>query len=250
MSPRRYATEALVLRVVPFAETSQVIHLATAEHGLVAALAKGARRPGPTFQGGLSLLAFGDASLARRPGAELELLRQFRQRDAFLGLGRDLERYLAASYVVDLLRAWMRPALPSPSLYRAGLATLRALDGARGDGIGGWVLFFEARAVAAAGHRPRLDGCAVCDRAVASGAAFSPLAGGVVHGPCAPSGGRTRLDPAVHAGLIRLYTARLPELVRAPIDPATLRAIRRIHDLWIPHLLERRPVTLELLPRS
>jgi hypothetical protein len=54
----------------------------------------------------------------------------------------------------------------------------------------------------------------------------------------------------VHAGLIRLYTARLPELVRAPIDPATLRAIRRIHDLWIPHLLERRPVTLELLPRS
>ena len=34
-----YATEALVLRTIPFGDTSQVVHLATPEHGLVAALA-------------------------------------------------------------------------------------------------------------------------------------------------------------------------------------------------------------------
>ncbi len=73
-----YRTEAVVLRVLDFAETSPIVHLGTPEHGLVSAIAKGARRPKGGFQGGLTLGVLGEAEISTRRGAELELLRSFR----------------------------------------------------------------------------------------------------------------------------------------------------------------------------
>ncbi len=245
----RYTTEAIVIRQIPFAETSQVVHLATPEQGLVAALAKGARRPGAAFEGGLSLLERGEAELSRRAGAELELLLRFRHGRAFPGLGRDLGAYLAASYVVEILRAWLRPALPNPALYGAARTALGALGLAETVARAAWVCWFEARAVAAVGLRPRLDACAVCERAVGGGAAFSPAAGGLVHARCAPDGPRASLSPALRQALVRLYTARIDELAREPLASAEVRALRRLHDLLLPHLLERRPASLAALPR-
>jgi DNA repair protein RecO (recombination protein O) len=244
---RTYKTEALVLRVVPFAETSQVVHLATPEHGLVAALAKGARRPGADFQGGLSLAMLGEAELAPRRDAELELLRRFRVRRDLRGLASSIERYHAACYVIEILRSWMRPALSNPPLYLAGVTALRAVAGTTGDAVPVWVAWFEARAVAASGHRPHLSSCAVCGEE--GGLVFSPAAGGLVHDRCAPEGPRRRLTRRVLDALRFLYTARLSELASEPIAPDALRAIRAVHDLWIPHLLERRPAALAGIPR-
>ncbi|MFV1959072.1 MAG: DNA repair protein RecO, partial [Planctomycetota bacterium] len=191
--PFRYATEAIVLRTIAFAETSQVVHLATPDHGLVAALAKGARRPGPAFQGGLVLGTRGVAELTRRPRAELELLRRFRQRTAVRAAGSDLDRYYAACYVLDLLRAFFRPALPNPALYRAGRTALAAALQAPLDALPAWMVLFEARAVDATGHRPRLDACAACGGTRGPLAWFSPPAGGLVHVTCLPPGPRRRL---------------------------------------------------------
>jgi len=250
VTSRRYATEALVLRTVEFAETSQVVHLATPEHGLVAALAKGAHRPGGEFQGGLALGAIGDAELSARDGAELELLRRFRRRDRLLGLGRDLDRFYSACYVLDLLRTFLRPALANEPLYRAGTTALKALALAPSASLSGWVAWLEARAVAASGLRPRLDACAACGRPVRAPFAFSPAAGGLAHGGCVPAGPRRRLTTAGLEALRRLYTARLPELVAEPLSREAVREVRAIHDVLLPYLLERQPVTLSLLRRG
>jgi len=244
-----YETEAIVLRTVPFGETSQVVHLATPEHGLVAALAKGARRPGPELQGGLALGTLGEASLVPRRGAELELLRRFRLADRLRGLTADLDRFYAACYVLDLLRAWMRPALPNPRLYQAGRAALRACAQARRTSLPAWVVWFEARAVAAAGHLPRLEGCAACGRDTPGGTVFSPEAGGVVHAACAPPGPRRTLDQTARDALRRVYGATVAELSAQPLAPDAVAHVRAVHDLWIPHLLERRPASLANVPR-
>jgi len=247
--PRPYETEGIVLRTIPFGETSQVVHLATPEHGLVAALAKGARRPGPDFRGGLALGTVGAAALSPRQGAELELLRSFRLEDRLRGLARGLDRFYAGCYVLDLLRAWMRPALPNPDLYRAGRAALRAVAEARPASLAAWVVWFEARAVLANGHAPRLTGCAACGRATPAGSAFSPQAGGLVHPECAPPGPRLRLDAEGRHALVRVYGASVAELAAEPLTPGAVGRIRTVHDVWVPHLLERRPESLANVPR-
>ena len=246
---RPYETEAIVLRTIAFGETSQVVHLATPEHGLVAALAKGACRPGPDFRGGLALGTVGAAALSPRRGAELELLRSFRLEDRLRGLARGLDRFYAGCYILDLLRAWMRPALPNPDLYRAGRAALRSVAEARSTSLAAWVVWFEARAIAAGGHGPRLTGCAACGRTEADGTAFSPGAGGVVHPECAPPGPRLRLDAAGRGALMRIYGASVAELAAEPLSPSAVGRIRQVHDILVPHLLERRPDSLANVPR-
>lgn len=247
-----YTTEALVLRTIPFGDTSQVVHLATPEHGLVAALAKGAHRPGSAVEGGVALLAVGEAWLkpARRrdDGDGLELLQRFRHRDGWRGLARDLERYRSAAYVLELLRTWMKPALPLPALYGAGVTALRALATCALDAVPGWVVWFEARATSAAGHRPAIEACAGCGAPLSGTLAFSPPAGGAVHRACAPPGPLTALPAGTLGVLQRLYTQRLPEFVAEPLSPADVRRVRKLHDLWIPWLLERRPSALGGLP--
>ena len=89
-----YVTPALALRVLYFGETSQIVHLSTPHHGMVPALAKGALRPGPEFQGGVTLAAVGEAHLRARRGAELELLQRFRAQVDLRGLRDDLRRLL------------------------------------------------------------------------------------------------------------------------------------------------------------
>ena len=247
-------SEALVLRVIPFGETSQVVHLATPDHGLVAALAKGALRPGSDVEGGLAPFAQGTAwwrPPTRRDDAEgLVLLGRFRQRDSWRRLGAELPRYRAACYVLELARLWMKPALPQPALFRAAVTALRALAGAPPDLVGAWVVWFEARAAAAAGHRPALETCPGCGLALDGALVFAPAVGGVAHAACAKEAPTRRLTRSGHAALQRLYTQRLKEFAAAPPTPAEVRLLRALHDLWIPWQLERRPNALEHLPRA
>lgn len=236
------------MRVRPFGETSQVVHLATPDHGMISALAKGAHRPGPELQGGVALASTGEAHLLRRPRSEMELLNRFRILEDLRGLRQDLERFYAACHVLSLLRAWMKPMLPNPALFGAALTALRALARAPRGSAGAWIAWFEARALAATGHRPLLEACASCGGAVEGGALFSAPAGGVVHRHCAPPGPSHRLDAASLAGLVRLYTARLPDLKREPPTPEVVRAARAVHDQFVPYVLERRPASLGPLP--
>lgn len=247
---RRYVSPAIVVRVRPFGETSQVVHLATPDHGLLSALVKGAHRPGPEFQGGIALGTVGEALLLRRPRAELELLGRFRVREDLRGLRRDLGRFHGACHVLTLLRAWMQPHLPAPALYRAAHTALRALATGPVARVGAWTAWFEARALAATGHRPSLEACAACGRALpeAGRVLFSAEAGGFVHDPCAPPGPSQRLGAAERAGILRLYTERLPALKRDPVDDTAVKAARGLHDLFVPYVLERRPASLDGLP--
>jgi DNA repair protein RecO (recombination protein O) len=242
-------TPALVLRVLEYGETSQIVHLATPDHGLVAAIAKGARHPKSAFQGGLSLGVLGEAQVVPRRGGDLETLRSFRETDAFRGLRGDLARFHAGQYVIGCLRELVRPALPAPDLFRAGAAALKVLSTASPESAGAWVVWFEARALAASGHRPQLSACAACGGRVERDPRFSPAAGGLVHAACAPAGVLLPLSSEALSALRRLYAARLPELASEPLTAVEVAAARRAHDAFVPHVLEREPRGLRALPR-
>jgi DNA repair protein RecO (recombination protein O) len=249
-APAGKRLDALVLRVLDYGDTSQIVHLATPDHGLVHAIAKGSRRPKGSFQGGLALATVGEAEVVFRAGADLETLRSFRETDGLAGLRRDLARFSAAHYVIGCLREFLRPALPAPVLFQAGVTALKVIAVAAPDAVPGWVVWFEARALAAAGHRPHLSSCAACGAEVTGDACFSPGAGGLVHASCAPAGLALPLSGDALAALRRLYSARLPELASEPLDVSQVRAARRAHDAFVPYVLEREPRGLRVLPRG
>ena len=249
MALRPYETEAIVVRTIPFGETSQIVHLATPNHGRVTALAKGAHRPGPAFQGGVPLGTLGSAHLRPRKGAELELLTRYRWLPTLAGLADDTNRYFAAHYVLELARTWMQPAAPTPALYLATKTALRALAQAPTSRVAAWIVWYEARALAAAGHRPQLDRCAACGKAVGA-LSFVPALGGAAHVRCRGTHAALHVSPAGWEGLRRLYTARIGELAAEPLSPAAVAQARRVHGAFVPWVLEREPQALRWIARG
>lgn len=243
-----HRTDAIVVRVVEFGDTSQIVHLATPARGLVAALAKGAHAPKGAFQGGLTFGVLGEADLLPRPRAELELLRSFRVTDGLRGLHEHVDRFTAGSYVLGLLRELERPALPAPALFAAAVTALKAISTSAPDHAPLWVAVFEARALAAAGHRPHLGTCVGCGGELDRNAVFAPAVGGTAHRRCATAGPTRPLAPGDLRALARFYTARLPELLGEPPTVEEVRVVRAIHDLFLPYVLDREPRGLRAIP--
>ncbi len=188
-------TEALVLRVIEFSETSLIVTLMTRDFGKTSAVAKGARRPKSAFEGALDLLAVCRVLIIQKSGDMLDLLTEAKLERRFRAGQRDLRRLYAGYYLAELLRELTDQHDPSPALYELATETLIALDG--DTEVDACLLRFELQMLRIIGHQPVIDSCAVCGAASAdllpdlsvrnSRVPFGWQAGGVVCAACRQS---------------------------------------------------------------
>src|SRR4029453_2282659 len=99
MTPVR--TDAVVLHVFDYLETSRILRLATREAGMQSVLARGARRPKSRYGSALDLFASGTAEIYVKPGRELHTLASFDVTRSRGQLATDLERFTAASAIAE-----------------------------------------------------------------------------------------------------------------------------------------------------
>jgi len=173
-------TAALVVRTIPFSETSLIVHLFTREHGLVAALAKGAHRPKSSFETALDLLALCRVVFLRKSGETLDLLTEAKLERRFRGSEQGLPALYAGYYVAELLRELTERGDPHPELFDIAADTI--------DGFGqhpkvGLATFrFEIAALRLLGHFPSLRFCVETGEPVPwnGPVPFSVPAGGVL----------------------------------------------------------------------
>lgn len=105
-----------ILRVRPISETSVVVHWLTHEHGRIATIAKGARRPKSPFLGRLDLFYTAEFGFSRNPRSDLHILTEVQLKDARTTLRLDLNRLAAASYFVHLIEASTETETPIPEV--------------------------------------------------------------------------------------------------------------------------------------
>ena len=188
-------TDAVVLHVFDYLETSRIVRIATRELGVQSALARGARRSRSRYGSALDLFASGVAEISTKPGRELHTLTSFDVQRARPGLGEDLGRFTGASALAELALRFSGEDT-HPALFETLIDSLDALDHAPPSGTVDVSLGAAWRIVAELGFGPSLDRCGSCDRAVPplETAPFSHRAGGVLCPECA------RLEP-VHRAL-------------------------------------------------
>src|SRR5512144_3411374 len=96
-------TPAIVLSAVRYGESSKIVRLATREHGVQSAIAKGALRPKSRFGAALQLLSEGQAELLVKEHRELHLLTAFELGRLHVGLAADIERYASACTLAEVM---------------------------------------------------------------------------------------------------------------------------------------------------
>ena len=199
----------IVVGHVDYGESDRIVHLATPEHGRIAALAKGARKSRKRFVGALDL---GNRiqALAHRGKGELWLLNS-----ATLDHGRPhvrdaLERIALAAYACELVSTLMPGETEAVRLYTLLDVALLTLDAMTGPPANAWRLGLEAKALTFAGLTPRLVSCDVCGLDLDDPAVFSASNGGARHAHC---GGGQDVSTAFLAALESARRTPLAELV-------------------------------------
>lgn len=229
--------QAVVVRLTEYSETSQIVTVFAATHGLLRLIAKGARRSTrKRFAAGLDLLERGDVSFAPAHGdAQLGTLTEWTQRDTFPGLRREMLRLYGGMYAIELVAQLTEEGDPHPGLYEALVRILQGL--AESDTPSELIPDFQERFLQAIGYAPTLDRCASCSRVPGRRQPlfFSADAGGLVCRDCEQHFFDKRRLPA---GL----------LASSPQHAAAVEAFE-LFDHQLTHIAGRRFQTAEQLGR-
>jgi DNA repair protein RecO (recombination protein O) len=243
-------TEALVLRLYPFSETSLVVHALTPDCGRVHALAKGARRARTRGGEYLDLLVRAELVLLRSPTAALATLTAYTVLETFPAIRTDLRRLYPAYFLDELLHEVSRENEPNPALYAAGIDGLDALDRAPVEALPAALLAFEARFLEASGYLPELRRCVHCrrDPGPSEAIGFSPRRGGLLCASCgAEDPARLRAERGALLTLSSLIGIRGEPLYRVRLPARTVPELRRLLSAYYEHVFERRLRTARFL---
>ncbi|MBC21075.1 MAG: DNA repair protein RecO [Planctomycetaceae bacterium] len=179
---------ALILRLVDFSETSQVVTLFTKEFGKIGALAKGAHRHKGPFDSALDLLTRVRVVFLRKSSGGLDLLTEARLEHRFRPPDRDLTPLFAGYYVAELLLGLTDDYDPHPELFESAAQTLQTLSQDGEINISPLILAFEMNALRLLGHLPNLEECVECGKPMSTDqlVAFGQSSGGVLCQTCRP----------------------------------------------------------------
>lgn len=236
-------TDAIVLRLVPWSESSCIATLYCREFGKQSVVAKGAWRPKSPFEGALDLLAICRVVFLPKSGDALGLLTEAKLVERFRMGRRNLLRLYCGYYLSELLDRFTERDDPQPELYDLAVDTLQSLSNERLEPRA-CVLRWELQLLRLVGHGPTWNRCAQCGIGLDNekSASFAPLVGGVVCVAC-ESGLRPLIQlPA--SVRIELNKFSEPTWREIPLDgyPSSGRAaIRGALDRYIAGLMDRRP---------
>ena len=211
----QFDSPAIVLSALRYSETSKIVRLATREHGVQSAIAKGALRPRSRFGAALQFLSEGQARLLVKEHRELHILASFDLLRLHAGLAADLERYATASALAEVMLRFA-PADPHPESYdllREALSLLEIAPAPELEALGFRVLW---QLVSALGFAPALEACVRDGTSLPEegGLSFSTREGGALCPACAAGHGATHLPAEARADLGALLDpgAILPQL--------------------------------------
>lgn len=189
--------DATILQAFPYSETSKILRLLTARHGVQSVIAKGARRPRSRFGGILEPFTDGTATFYLRDTRDLHTLRDFELERPRQRLGRDLVRFGAASLLAEIVLR-TSSGQESSALFHGLRRGLSELEGVATERVEDTALGHAWALVTILGFAPALEHCVHCGSTLPAerDLFFDYGAGGVLCGECGGGGGGGRVLPA------------------------------------------------------
>jgi DNA repair protein RecO (recombination protein O) len=241
-------TDALIIRIADFSETSRVVTFFTREMGKVAAVAKGGRRLKGPFEAALDLLTTCRIVFIRKSSASLDILTEAQLKSRFQPKTKDLNTLYGGYYVAELLQGLTEDYDPHRSWYDEAVRTLDQLS--QGGETRIPILRFEFVTLREIGHLPAFDECGVCGESnlrMSTSVAYSPTMG-LICGVCQnEETNQQRIQTGTVAILQRLTSEEQITFDRLNLSTQQFRELKTITTSSVCHALGRRPKMLRYL---
>ncbi len=153
---RTYKATGINLKAAPMGETDRLMTILTKEHGLLRAIAPGARKHKSRLGGRSGLFVVNELMLSR--GKSLDKMIQAQTQQSFPGLSRDLARLTAGQYLAELVLCEASQQ-PQEHLFELLVAHLERLETAPSSTILACLAHGTFHILALAGVAPEFRYC-------------------------------------------------------------------------------------------
>jgi DNA repair protein RecO (recombination protein O) len=186
MPVRGSTSPAIVLRTIPFGESDKIVTLLSRDAGKITGIAKGAKRSRKRFGAALEIFCHIRLDYRERRGSELAFLERAVILRPWSGLVSSLERYVAATHVVEVADKMSAEREVGCDLYDVVVAALERLE--RAEPCSATLRIFELAVLAVSGYGPDFSVCVGCSgelQAFDRGARLHVPSGGLLCSQCA-----------------------------------------------------------------
>ncbi len=153
-------TPGFVLHARPYGESDRIVTFITEKCGKLTGIAKGARNSRRRFGGTLEPFIHVRVVFQQRPASDLAFLLRCELIEALHSFTRDLDRYAAGTYLLELTDRMVLGREPGHEVYVLLRDALRLLDG--GAPAETLLCAFELHLLAVSGYAPALEHCRGC----------------------------------------------------------------------------------------
>jgi DNA repair protein RecO (recombination protein O) len=220
---------AICLRCVSYSETSQVVTLLTREHGKVACMAKGSKRPKSSTDGPIEPFSFGPVVFSTPKEEGLSSLSEFSQEARFRPLRQNLFALNCGLLAVELVESFTEKNDPHEGLFDAVVHFLNTVQSRSQQNFQiADLIAFELTLLNEIGVGLVIQRCANCSTAFSNHwkyAYFSNEVNGLVCPACESAFiDKTRLDSSTAAAMSQMENLKkLPPPALETLHKAMLR---------------------------
>lgn len=238
--------QAIVLRTYNYRETSKIAIFYSREFGKISGLFKGIRKEPEKFATNLELASLNDLVFYKRHNSGLHLVSQCDLKEGFVFLRKDLKKYFALNYALELVNAIMPPEDKNEEVFKLLLWFIKDLS--RLCESEKLISIFQIKILSLSGFKPHLDSCVVCNKSIDKKVGFSSSLGGFV---CERCKFRDRnIQPVLKgtvASLVHIQKTPCQESLRLGIAYSIKKELNLILDSFLTFHLERKLKTWEFV---
>lgn len=184
--PKEYQTIGINLKGMPLGESDRLLTILTKEHGLIKAVAAGARKHRSAMAGRSGLFVVNDLQIS--VGRSMDRIKNAEMMQSFVGLGKTLAKLTAAQYLSELALMQALSSQPQEELFLVLVEHLNRIQNAENNHVLACLVHGTYHLLAIAGFAPQVHSCCISQRPVIANrevpkwkAGFSIVGGGVIN---------------------------------------------------------------------
>ncbi|MGN0657982.1 MAG: DNA repair protein RecO [Emergencia sp.] len=230
-------TEGIILRQVKAAGGRRMLHLFTKRYGRISAGSSLSEKGKSKAALAVRPFTYGEYELYK--GRDYFNLNSAEVKKSFFRIGEDVDKYMQASFVLELTEKMLPEELPQPRLFNLLLDFLTAVE-RREKRHETLVLAYEVKALALLGSFPVLDCCSRCGEK-GTLPFFSIRDGGMLCSKCGNSANDTLIyKPKFDIVNILNYFSKTPigAFEKIALDPAAADGLQQILREYMSYYLD------------
>lgn len=184
--PKEYRATGINLKGMPLGENDRLLTILTKEHGLIRAVAAGARKHRSAMAGRSGLFVVNDLQIS--VGRNMDRIKNAEVIQSFVGLGQTLAKLTAAQYLSELALMQALSAQPQDDLFLLLVEHLNRIQAAANKNVLAYLVHGTYHLLAIAGFAPQVHNCCITQSPVIANyessqwkAGFSIVGGGVIN---------------------------------------------------------------------